>query len=93
MLLWLSAISRARNFDEYVCEGCMPKRAYVSDHDGRGGIPFASMKQSGRKSYIFYEPFKEFAPNRDSVVDHTPILAMGFPKKFIVATKSLPIIL
>lgn len=66
----------------------MPKRAHVSNHDGRGGIPFASMKQSGRKSYIFYEPFKEFAPNRDSVVDHTPILAMGFPKKFIVATKS-----
>ena len=83
LLLWLSAISRALKFDEYVCEGCMPKRAVVYEQGGREYIPFASMKLLGRKIYIRYEPFEEFSKNPN----HEPILAMGFPKKFIVETK------
>ena len=67
LLLWLSAISRARDFDEYVCEGCMPKRANILNNYMRGGIPFASMKQFGKKQYIFYTPFREFASNSGSI--------------------------
>lgn len=81
LFVLLAAVARDPRNDEYVCEGCMPMRATITDirnRKGGEGVFFRPMgSYSDKQRVITYSPIAKYAV-------HAPVLSWGFPKSAVV---------